>query len=184
MKTYRAAPRRAAAPGKHRVSRRAILGRCDEQSWADVARIFDLPPMVTAPRAVGLVEALRHNPLRPSAQACRNMRSPSAASMCSEKISTGPALRIGFFSIARRPTSSTGRRSAVRRCRRSRSRIRGRDGVELPALACARAASRARHRRRDAGRHLAGAPHLHFYPAGGRTAVARLPAHRGERPPL
>ena len=47
-------------------------------------------------------------PSRPSAQACRNMRSLSAASMCSEKISTGPALRMSFFNIARWPTSSTG----------------------------------------------------------------------------
>src|SRR5829696_10398139 len=33
-------------------------------SWPDVARVFDLPPMVAAPRAVGLVEALRDDALQ------------------------------------------------------------------------------------------------------------------------
>jgi hypothetical protein len=51
------------------------------------------------------------------------MRSPSAASMCSEKISTGPALRTSFLSIARRPTSSTGRRF-------SRAQVQEVEGVE------------------------------------------------------
>src|SRR5215203_3437252 len=33
-------------------------------SWADVAPVFDLSPMVAASRAVGLVEALRHDALQ------------------------------------------------------------------------------------------------------------------------
>src|SRR5829696_5052707 len=45
--------------GANSVGRRRKCRTPVQSSWPDVARIFDLPPMVAAPRAVGLVEALR-----------------------------------------------------------------------------------------------------------------------------
>src|SRR4051812_35038413 len=94
LRAFRAAPARSLSNDVTEDDAFQRLAESTHASQADVAGVLTFLQWWQRPELYGLSRRFDTMPFRASEQACRNMRGPSAAYMCSEKISTDPALRM------------------------------------------------------------------------------------------